>query len=353
MIPGAMMFVPLTVLVFLQGANSFDIEGPFNINTPVHESLTLSSLIHSPFGASENFTVDGAPLDIKEFFRGDIWNDDPECAMFDDDHDNNWNFGLGAVWLSKFTAAKYGKFDEDNLIGRSHFWDLQFLHSMAAALGEQPDDTRAKIMLWLEVAYKLSIGEGVDGADAIDSVPVTSVVNGTKSWRLGDFFTATSTPRGADSLSALFTCSTQYQYVDIRRRAIGSCLHIVQDSFAKGHTRRTLLNPEDLVSGDGSGTEFAAGKHAVLGAVENFHSYVDQGSAHAEADHWDSQWPAMEPAEPSSFDRLWGARMGQEKGARLLDFWHAGTAWENGVADWLLNEVFNLSPDATPSDNTV
>ncbi|KAK7755760.1 hypothetical protein SLS62_002373 [Diatrype stigma] len=313
--------------------------------------------MHSTFGASKAYTVDDAPPDIKEFFRGDMWNDDPECQMFDDEEDDNWNFSSGTVWLSKFTAAQYGDFDEGNLIGRSHFWDLQFLHAMGAALGEQPDDTRAKIMLWLEVAYKLSVGGGgIDGADAIGDVPVTSVVNETTSYQLSDFFTATSSPRSTDSLSSLFACSTRYRHVDVQRRAIGSCLHLVQDSFARGHTRRVLLNPEDLVpsvSGNGTITEFAPGKYAVLGAVENFHSYVDQGSAHADADHWDSDWPDMDAAEPSSFDRLWGARVAQEKGVRLLDFWQAGTAWEDGVADWLLGEVFNLSPNATSSDNTV
>ncbi|KAI1250468.1 hypothetical protein MGN70_007521 [Eutypa lata] len=355
MVSVTMASIPFAVsilLAFFQSASSFDIEGPWDINTPVHETLTLSSLMHSTFGVDSSYTVDGAPLDIKEFFRGDMWNDDPECQMFDEKDDDNWNFSSGTVWLSKFLAGQLGDYDEGNLIGRSHFWDLQFFHSMGAALGEQPDDTRAKIMLWLEVAYKISIEEGINGTDAIGSVPVTSVVNETTSYRLADFFTATSTPRSTDSLDTLFTCSTQYQGVDIRRRAIGSCLHIVQDSFAKGHTRRELLNPEDLVAGSNR-TEFVTGKYAELGAVENFHSYVDQGSAHADADHWDAGWPAMDPAEPTSFDRLWGARMAQEKGVQLLDFWQAGTAWGGGVEDWLLDEVFSLSPDATPSDNTV
>ena len=328
-------------------ATGFEIEGPFDINTPVHETLTLSALMHSTFGASKDLTVDDAPADLREFFRGDMWNDDPECQLFDDKDDDNWDFSSGFTWYRKFLAAEHGDFDEENLIGRSHFWDLQFLHAMGAELGEQPDDTLNKIMLWLEVAYKLSIGEdGLGPDDVIGSVPITS-----GEYSLSHFFTDTSTPTASDNLFELFACSTEFEGVDVRRRALGTCMHIVQDSYAKGHTRRELLNPEDLVSANG--TEFIDGKYAKLGAIENFHSYVDQGSAHADHDHWDSDWPDMDPAEPSSFNLLWGARIGQEKGVGLLDFWNAGTKWDEGVKEWLINEVFNLSPNATPSDNTV
>ena len=335
------------VLAVSQGVAGFDIEGPFDINTPVHETLTLSALMHSAFGAPKDLTVDDAPLDLKEFFRGDMWNDDPECQLFDDKDDDNWDFSSGFTWYRKFLAAEHGDPDVENLIGRSHFWDLQFLHSMGADIGEMPHDTRDKIMLWLEVAYKLSIGEGGLGEDdAISSVPITS-----GDYSLSGFFNSTTKPTGSDNLFKLFACSTEFADVDLRRRAIGTCLHVVQDSYAKGHTRRELLNPEDRVS-DNS-TEFAEGTYAKLGAIENFHSYKDQGSAHADLDHWDSDFPDMNPAEPSSFNSLWGARMGQEKGAKLLDFWDAGIKWDEGVKEWLLQEVFNLSPKATPSDNTV
>jgi hypothetical protein len=50
----------------------------------------------------------------------------------------------------------------DQLAGRSHYFDLSsFFHAMAERKGEQPQDTLAKIMLWAEVMYRLSIGEEV------------------------------------------------------------------------------------------------------------------------------------------------------------------------------------------------
>ena len=97
------------VLAISQGVAGFDIEGPFDINTPVHETLTLSALMHSAFGAPKDLTVDDAPLDLKEFFRGDMWNDDPECQLFDDKDDDNvapsgllvrYGFSVGLFRLS-------------------------------------------------------------------------------------------------------------------------------------------------------------------------------------------------------------------------------------------------------------
>ena len=134
----------------------------------------------------------------------------------------------------------------------------------------------------------------------------------------------------------------------------GEEVYEVEDAETEAEVTVTATSSD----GDGNDSKEKAkgkgkGRGSSFGAVRNFHAYVDQGPEHAHADHWDANWPAMNPADPSSFDRLWGARAAQEAGARLLDFWHAETAWEDGVADWLRDEVFLLSPDATPSDNTV
>ena len=329
----------------------FEIEGPWNMNTPVHETLTLSSLMSSKFTTTSTWSVDNAPLNIKEFFRGDIWNDDPMCELFDDKANDNWDFSSGITWYQKFSSAENGAYDETNLIGRSHYWDLQFLHSMGSSIGESPNETRAKIMLWLEVFYKLSIGQGITGSTLISNVAISSAVNASTSYTLGSFFTSTSFPTRTSSLATLLTCDTIYTGVLIQRRAIGACMHMLQDSFAKGHTRRTLLNPGDLKPGET--VEFQDGKYAQLGGVENFHSYKGQGSAHGDADHWSIWWPSMNPANAASFNLLWGARVAQQKGTTLLNYWNTGTTWENGVRDWFLTQVYNFEANITPSDNSV
>lgn len=36
-----------------------------------------------------------------------------------------------------------------------------------------------------------------------------------------------------------------YFAVNVQYRALGSLLHMIQDSYAKGHCHRELLNPDD------------------------------------------------------------------------------------------------------------
>jgi len=88
-------------------------------------------------------------------------------------------------------------------------------------------------MLWLEVMYKLAVGQ-VGPNDRIDSTP------------LRDFFNNSTVPQGSDTLRNLLLGKTKsYKYVIIERRALGSCFHTIQDSYAVGHCQRRLANPWD------------------------------------------------------------------------------------------------------------
>lgn len=317
----------------------FEIRGPWNLNTPVHETIMLSSLVGAKTGV-EATAIDSAKPEVKEIFRGGFWNDDPMCQLFDDKPDTNWKFSTGFMWTKLFSTAKMwvqGKIDFKNLIGRSHFADLQFLHAMGSEVGEKPSVTHQKIMLWAEVLYKVSIGT-LDGKSIISNAPIKA------------YFTAQSFPSSSSTLFDLFTCSSKFKDADVKRRALGSAFHMLQDSYAKGHTKRTLLNPKDLKPG--SQTEFVEGKYAKLGAIENFHCYKGQAKTHAELDHWGVKGKQMDPSKPSSFDPLWGATMAQMQGVKLAAFWKSKTPWDGGVKAFF-EDVFTLSPKATDSDNTV
>lgn len=206
---------------------------------PVHENITLAALLAAnviPAEIDSNVTYDsvigglsinvGKP-DVWEFLRGVIWNDDPACALFNDQADNNGSFGFGADW-----GLQYGEaLGPGNIIHRSHYGDLQFLHAMGAHVGEDPAVTKGKLMRWLETMYRLSVGDEVSAGDAINK-------------RLGEFFDDNTTPRGSETLRSLIMGTTpSYRNVKIDRRALGICMHIIQDSYALGHTRRKLLNP--------------------------------------------------------------------------------------------------------------
>src|SRR4029453_12559088 len=89
----------------------------------------------------------------------------------------NWEQSSNATFAAHFENGAIAAAPAD-LTGRGHFGDLQFLHGMAARVAEAPHDTLAKILLWSEVVYRLSIGEGLTGATTLAAAPVTSSVPG-------------------------------------------------------------------------------------------------------------------------------------------------------------------------------
>ena len=291
---------------------------------------------------------------LNEFARGVIWNDDPAVLMFHDHAANNWRFSGGASWGKRFTKGEGSKSNDlKNLTARSHFWDLSFLHAMSMDVGESPHDTLAKILMWAETMYRLSIGEGVSAKDRLAAVPVSSSVksNGsTYTYSLGKFFGPASDPQGTDTLNYLLTRDTICLFLDISRRAVGSLLHVVQDSYARGHVRRTLLNPGDLKVG--SSTEFKAGKWGRYGEVENFHCYRGQdAAAHSAFDTTDAS--ALDLADLKTFNGLIGARDAIDYSAKVLDLWKAKKPWAAGPKQLFEDVIFKLSPTATPADTKV
>ena len=221
--------------------------GPYGkIHQPIHESLTLAALINGDFGVARATTVQNASDHDWEYIRGAVWNDDPDCLLFNDDSEgNNHKYSLGVEWLARYEAGKSEWNDLSssrlrNPTGRSHYGDLQFLHSMACRSGEPPQETKRKLMLWLEVMYKLANGE--------DGITADTEIGNTK---LSEFFPVLSLPQSFKPLLYLLSKESRFQGKDIGRRAIGSMFHIIQDSYAVGHTERKPLNPEDRESESG------------------------------------------------------------------------------------------------------
>ena len=205
---------------------------------PIHESIAIAAFINS--NLHFNFGVTYYNLNQKqwEYFRGLVWNDDPSCLLFDDSHGNNHDFGIGLEWYNAFLNGP-----PNCMTKRSHFGNLQFLHGMATKVGEAAQETKNKLMTWLEIMYKLACGDqGVLSTDQLTS-------------RLGNDFNASTDPAGSATLKDLILATTpSYGWINLQRRALGICLHIIQDSYAIGHTQRRLLNPQDLAPRDPQGT---------------------------------------------------------------------------------------------------
>lgn len=212
------------------------------IHQPIHESLTLAALISGGSGTNPGTNADNASNQDWEYIRGAVWNDDPACLLFDDGPGDNHSYSMGLKWYYQFHKAESEwqngrQGDMKNVTGRSHYGDLQFLHCMASKAGETPAETKRKFMVWLEVMYKLANGE--------DGITGDTVVDQTK---LIEFCPLDSLPPSWMPLRYLLTKGSPFQAIDIQRRALGSMFHVIQDSYAVGHTRRVLLNPQDKLS---------------------------------------------------------------------------------------------------------
>ncbi|KAK4694880.1 hypothetical protein P7C71_g2770, partial [Lecanoromycetidae sp. Uapishka_2] len=308
--------------------------GPFGwhsprYNAPVHEQMTIAALIQSEYRLDSTITFTTlrdhptARPDINDFVRGVIWNDDPECELFDEDSNNNLSYSTGAIWSAKFGLGYISaNAEKSELIGRSHFGDLQWLHSMSSKSGEFPIDTKKKVLRWMETMYKLAIG-ATNGDSPIQNT-----------WMQDWFYD----PSHYTTIGRLLTHGHAGP-ANFQHRALGSCFHIIQDSYALGHTRR-----EPLKSG-----ENIKYKRAIL----NFHTYGGQSHDHAIYDH--SSNGSVENLNLNSLDSwngLVGCREGLEACIALANYWNRKASWEE-VSVWLETVVFELSRDATPGDNTV
>ncbi|RVD86211.1 uncharacterized protein DFL_004499 [Arthrobotrys flagrans] len=185
--------------------------------------------------------------------------------------------------------------------------------------------------------YKIAIGEGISGKEQIDDVDVTRGDGGK--WRINYWFGGDTDPEGNKTVEYLLTRGTPYRDVNIRHRALGSLLHVIQDSYAKGHTRRSGVSNE--------------GGYLHLGPIKTFHCYHGQNEhAHTEFDTFDTD--NIQVSNLENFNPFWGARSAIDACTRIIKLWMSGTKWgeQNGPLS-VLEEVFTLAEDVTAGDNDI
>jgi hypothetical protein len=166
-------------------------------------------------------------------------------------------------WLLLFHDAKTKARNRvytsgDALMQRSHFGDMQFLHSMASGLGEKAKLTKRNILNWAEFTFRVSRGE---------------LQLGSRIWETGAPDLREVFHSGSDKMATVQTVLTwgreEYRGKEkLRDFALGSLLHMVQDSFAEGHVRR----------GQEDGTACPGTAHLKPGKVLEFHTYVGQNT---------------------------------------------------------------------------
>ncbi len=153
-----------------------------------------------------------------------------------------------------------------NVMTRSHFGDLQFLHAMASEEGVHPGATRAKVLDWLEFAWKVSSREIKPDTFLRDIDNATLKEHfGCTQWRVSD----------------LYILGHQDKLLPyLHHVAFGSVLHTVQDSFAGAHSSREATPPGGMCKD----TAFAQPRRIV-----ELHTYGAQdGGLHDEQDTRDA-----------------------------------------------------------------
>ena len=170
---------------------------------PVHEEITQRI-----YGCNDNWK--DKPNCAKQSFApkavidGTRWNDNPPFMVQDDfllpngkpirSKCVNETIKLprkSDCWMDVFTTssemARTRFFTNRNgvILNRSHFGDMQFLHSMASRVGDRAQDTKLSILIWAEFAYKVASG----------SIPANTMLkNGRVCQRILKSFLLTSRP---------------------------------------------------------------------------------------------------------------------------------------------------------------
>lgn len=167
------------------------------------------------------------------------------------------------------------------LLVRFHFGDMQFLHAMASIDGEAAQETRNRILVWSEFAWRTSLGEYSPEMTvvSVDLPGFSELFKFNREWRIQDLY-ALGNPHIRSSAA-------------MSKVVFGSLLHAVQDSFANGHVAR-----REPIEGQ---TCSASPENLQPGKILEFHSYSKQDSAkHGHSDsrdsfsaHWSSGRPSV------------------------------------------------------------
>ncbi len=140
------------------------------------------------------------------------------------------------------------------LLERVHYGDLQFLHSMASDPLEKAGETLDKILMWAEFCYKVATG-AISPKTQLGNVQVAGFAalwtGRFKKWTVSYLFSTTGSDESSKGL------------------ALGSMMHMLQDSFCASHVER--------VAAKRRGEDVAR--------IKSFHAYPAQDSSrHGRAD---------------------------------------------------------------------
>lgn len=204
--------------------SSYQIEGSFGKNRPIHEMISVQALKKTGKIKSCKISLSRWGEEISPYLAGVFWNDDPDFQLFDDVNTGNFNAGLD--WSDIFFNCKCRAYHDikayvhgpgSRMLCRTHFGDASFLHAQEPLTGISSSVTLNKIKEWIIVMYKLYNGKYTKNTK-ISSISENRIkeVFGTGKMTFGGLIRVN----------------------DIKKAAIGSALHLLEDSYAAGHAMR-------------------------------------------------------------------------------------------------------------------
>lgn len=254
-----------------------------NFFEPIHENLTLNAVnaaqIADPLKHNAAF--------LSEVIRGARWNDDP-LSMAKKRPQDFYIYYKDSCRRSEEVDPSW------DMLYRTHCGDMQFLHAMASKKNETADDTSELMLTWAEFSYRVAAGDidkdlrfrsvgGKLGKRSAELFNYVMTYNGRvrMEWQPEWLFTL-DCKRGL-SLDGVLNggrptkakckdSNNKFSPETIQNIALGSLLHLLQDSFSGSHVLR-------------EGNTVGVSKISGAGKINRFAIYNAQDEkAHGQAD---------------------------------------------------------------------
>ena len=290
-----------------------------------------SDIFSGNYGASNNPLLAGA-----------IFNDDPESLMRRNHSDSI--FGRFKDYFTTFKEFKKSMEKRGTLTHSSHNRELQFLHSMQSTTDISREDTRKKILGYIsenfslakEIDMLLKLND-INGLRRVLNKPISTESyysifqnhNGDCRFKFQkDLFSCGDFKIGESSSRAEFDHLVFEEQIKSSSRtlallALGSALHVIQDSYSKSHTTR----------------------ERDTGEIIEFYNYENQeDDFHSPSSHC--------KFDQLSDDNLKQIKMAEVKSEEFLDQFSLldcrtsdefdSNACKSSIINWLSNDAFML-----------
>lgn len=216
---------------------------------PIHENLTVKAV--NSANIPDSLKSDSAFL--SHLIKGVRWNDDP-LSMAKKRPQDFYIYYKDSCGRSEEVDPSW------DLLYRTHCGDMQFLHAMASKKSESTLNTKELMLMWAEFSYRVAAGDidkdlhfrsvgkklgkrssqlfdyvmTFDGRVRMEWQPETLyTLDCKRNLSVNGFFNS-----GRPTKLKCKETNNKFSENEIQNIALGSLLHLVQDSFSGSHAAR-------------------------------------------------------------------------------------------------------------------